>query len=185
MKVVPTRLKEVVLVDPDVFRDARGFFLEVFHARKYEEAGLRVTFVQDNHSRSSRGTLRGLHGQLRHSQGKLVRVIQGEIFDVAVDARPQSNTFGQWVGETLSAENFRLLYIPPGFLHGFCVTSDIAEVEYKCTDFYDKVDEVGVLWSDPDLQIQWPIQNPLLSAKDQANPRFKDMKAQFEVYRAR
>lgn len=183
MKVSPTRIKEVVLVEPDVYRDSRGFFLEWFHSRKYGEAGLPTAFVQDNHSRSSQGTLRGLHAQLRHPQGKLVRALQGEIFDVAVDARPGSPTFGQWAGERLSADNFRMLYVPPGFFHGFCVTSPFAEVEYKCTDFYDPSDEIGVPWNDPDLRIHWPLAAPLLSAKDKAHPTFKELGGKLEAYR--
>jgi dTDP-4-dehydrorhamnose 3,5-epimerase len=184
MRFSPTRLKDVILVEPDVFKDPRGFFLETYHSKKFEEAGLKDVFVQDNHSQSVAGTLRGLHGQLYHPQGKLVSVTQGEVFDVAVDARPGSPTFGQWVGEVLSESNLRLLYIPPGFLHGFCVTSAFAKVEYKCTDFYDSSDEVGVRWDDPDLDIQWPLSDPLLSGKDAVLPTFKEMKAKFEFYRS-
>ncbi|HTC22669.1 MAG TPA: dTDP-4-dehydrorhamnose 3,5-epimerase [bacterium] len=184
MRFLPTRLKDVVLVEPDVFKDSRGFFSETYHLKKFEEAGLKTVFVQDNHSQSKEGTLRGLHGQLRHPQGKLVHVTQGEAFDVAVDARPDSPTFGQWVGEALSETNHLLLYIPPGFLHGFCVMSPVAKVEYKCTDFYDPSDEVGVRWDDPDLAIQWPHRNPILSAKDAALRAFGEMKAKFELYRS-
>lgn len=169
MKFIQTGLPGVLLIEPDVFRDARGFFLETFHARKYREGGIPYDFVQDNHSRSQRGTLRGLHAQLRRPQGKLVRAVKGEIFDVAVDIRKGSPTFGKWVGATLSEENFRQLFIPPGFAHGFCVLSEIAEVEYKCTDFYDKADEIGVLWSS--AGIDWPVKEPLLSPKDAALPR--------------
>jgi dTDP-4-dehydrorhamnose 3,5-epimerase len=183
MRFSPTRLKDVILVEPDVFEDKRGSFSETYHLKKFEEAGLKPVFVQDNHSQSVEGTLRGLHGQLYHPQGKLVRVTQGEAFDVAVDARPNSPTFGQWVGEMLSDANRLQLYIPPGFLHGFCVVTTIAKVEYKCTDFYDSSDEVGVRWDDPDLSIRWPRLNPILSGKDAALPTFKEMKAKFEFYR--
>jgi len=183
MRLTPTRLKDVLVVEPDVFKDNRGFFLESFHARKFAEAGLKAVFVQDNHSRSGKGTLRGLHAQVRKPQGKLIRVVQGEIFDVAVDARPDSPTFGEWVGETLSAGNFRQFYVPPGFLHGFCVTGDFAEVEYKCTDFYDPSDEIGVRWNDPRLAIRWPVSDPVLSAKDKGLPGFDEIKEKLEIYR--
>ncbi len=185
MRLTPTRLKDVLIVEPDVFKDNRGFFLESYHSRKFAEAGLKVVFVQDNHSRSGKGTLRGLHAQLKNPQGKLMRVVQGEIFDVAVDARPGSPSFGQWVGEKLSAENFRQFYIPPGFLHGFCVTGDFAEVEYKCTDFYDPSDEVGVRWDDPDLKIQWPVAGPVLSEKDKKLPSFREIAGKLEIYRTK
>ena len=161
-----TDLPEVIVVEPDVYRDDRGFFVESYHLQKYRDGGIPVTFVQDNHSRSVRGTLRGLHAQLRRPQGKLVRVPQGEIFDVAVDVRRGSPTFGRWTAVTLSAENFRQCYIPPGFVHGFCVLSESAEIEYKCTDFYDPGSEITVLWNDPQLGIPWPVCDPLLSAKD-------------------
>ena len=149
MKVRATELPEVLIVEPEVFEDERGFFLETYHARKYAEAGIPAVFVQDNHSRSRRCTLRGLHAQGRHPQGKLVRVTQGEIFDVAVDIRPRSATFGRWVGMRLSAQSFRQAYIPPGFAHGFCVLSERAEVVYKCTEFHDPSDEIGIVWNDP------------------------------------
>jgi len=184
MRFLPTKLSGLVLIEPEVRRDSRGFFLEFYHAHKFTEAGIPVTFVQDNHSRSVQGTLRGLHAQLNHPQGKLVRAIQGEIFDVVVDARPHSPTFGQWEGIALSSENFRLLYVPAGFLHGFCVLSPTVEVEYKCSDFYDPADEVGVHWNDPKLKIQWPVSSPILSAKDAALPTFDEMKAKFELYRS-
>ncbi len=170
MKFTPTALPEVVLVDPDVHRDDRGFFLEVFHGRKYADGGIDVAFVQDNHSRSVRGILRGLHGQIRQPQGKLVRAIEGEIFDVAVDARVGSPSFGRWVGVVLSGENFKQLYVPPGFLHGFCVLSERADVEYKCTDFYNPTDEISVRWDDPAIGIEWPLTDPILSAKDRDAP---------------
>jgi dTDP-4-dehydrorhamnose 3,5-epimerase len=177
MRFEPTEIPDVIRVEPRIFRDARGFFLESFHEAKFAEAGVRARFVQDNHSRSSRGTLRGLHMQVSFAQGKLVRCTAGEVFDVAVDVRRGSKTFGKWVGETLSAENFRQLWVPPGFLHGFCVTSDSAEIQYKCTELYHPEDELGVLWSDPDLGIRWPVTEPLLSAKDAALPRLRDVEA--------
>jgi len=170
MNLIPTSLPGVLIIEPRVFRDERGFFLEVYHAQRYREAGLDVTFVQDNHSRSTRGTLRGLHWQAERPQGKLVRVLAGEIYDVAVDIRPDSPTFGQWVGFTLSADNFRQAWIPPGFAHGFCVTSEVAEVEYKCTDFYDPPSERGLIWNDPAVGIAWPIQDPILSPRDRQHP---------------
>lgn len=167
MKITPTDLPEVLLVEPDVHRDARGFFLETWHARRYAEAGLDVPFVQDNHSRSGHGTLRGLHVQLAKPQGKLVRASVGEIFDVAVDIRHDSPNFGRYVGVVLSAENFCQLWIPEGFAHGFCVISDIAEMQYKCTDVYDPTSELTIAWDDPTIGIQWPLEKPLLSGKDQ------------------
>lgn len=167
MRLLPTeRLPEVVVVEPDVFRDSRGFFLETWHQTKYHAAGLPETFVQDNHSFSNRNVLRGLHAQLRRPQGKLVRALAGEILDVAVDIRPGSPTFGQWAGEILSGENFRQLWIPPGFAHGFSVLSETAHVLYKCTDFYDREDEVCLLWNDPAIGIDWRVENPVLSDKD-------------------
>ena len=171
MKLIETDLPGVLVLEPQVFRDERGFFLETYHQQKYAELGITPTFVQDNHSRSQRGTLRGLHAQLRRPQGKLVRVIEGEVFDVAVDIRRGSPTFGKWAGAWISSENFRQIYIPPGFAHGFCVTSEIAQVEYKCTDFYDPTSEISLQWNDPDLAVDWPlaeIGSPLLSKKDLA-----------------
>ena len=175
MKVVATALPEVLLIEPHVHQDSRGFFLETYQARKYQEAGMTEAFVQDNHSRSAGRTLRGLHAQRCHPQGKLVRVVQGEVFDVAVDIRPSSKTFCQWVGVMLSAQNFRQLYIPPGFAHGFCVMSDSAEVEYKCTDFYEPGDEIGIRWNDPNIGIVWPIVDPLLSDRDRDAPYLNDI----------
>ena len=177
MKFIETALPGVLIVEPDVHRDARGFFLETFHALKYREGGIDAAFVQDNHSRSVRGTLRGLHAQLLRPQGKLVRAVQGEIFDVAVDIRPGSATFGKWVGEKLTADGFRQMFIPPGFAHGFCVLSETAEVEYKCTSFYDRSDEIGVRWNDPQVGIDWPIADPLLSEKDAALPTLSELRA--------
>jgi dTDP-4-dehydrorhamnose 3,5-epimerase len=176
MRFRPTELPDVILVEPDVHRDERGFFLETFHAQKYAEGGIPGPFVQDNHSRSVRGTLRGLHAQRRHPQGKLVRAVEGEMFDVAVDIRPSSPTFGRWVGVRLSGENFHQLYIPPGFAHGFCVLSERVHVEYKCTDFYRQDDEIGVAWDDPDIGIAWPEAERIISAKDRALPRLRDVR---------
>jgi len=170
MKFLPTDLPGVTLIEPDVYRDDRGFFLETYHERKYAEGGIPGPFVQDNHSFSGRGTLRGLHAQLRKPQGKLVRAVEGEMFDVAVDIRPDSTTFGRWFGIVLSGENFRQLWVPPGFAHGFCVLSERVHVEYKCTGFYDPADEVSIAWNDPRIGIRWPIGAPTLSAKDQAAP---------------
>ena len=166
MKFEVTPLPSVLIIEPDVYKDARGFFLETFHATKYAEGGVVGPFVQDNHSHSARGTLRGLHAQLRKPQGKLVRAVQGEMFDVAVDIRKGSPTFGKWFGVTLSGANFRQLYIPPGFAHGFCVVSDELDVEYKCTDFYDPSDEVTIAWNDPRIAIAWPVAEPVLSKRD-------------------
>jgi dTDP-4-dehydrorhamnose 3,5-epimerase len=175
MKFVPTAIPEVVFVEPQVFRDDRGFFLEVYHQGKFEQGGLPGAFVQDNHSYSIRGTLRGLHAQLQNPQGKLVRAIQGEIFDVAVDIRPESPTFGRFVSAVLSGENLCQLWVPPGFAHGFCVTSDSAHVQYKCTTLYDRADEVSVAWDDPAIGIPWPAASPLLSPKDLAAPKLAEI----------
>jgi dTDP-4-dehydrorhamnose 3,5-epimerase len=161
-------LPDVILVVPDVHRDARGFFLETWHARKYAEGGITAEFVQDNQSRSTRGILRGLHAQLRSPQGKLVRAARGEVFDVAVDIRPGSPSFGRFAAATLSEANGEQLWVPPGFAHGFCVLSDEADVEYKCTTFYDPTDEIAIQWDDPAIGIRWPVEDPLLSARDRA-----------------
>jgi dTDP-4-dehydrorhamnose 3,5-epimerase len=173
MQVLQTKLPGVVIIEPKVFRDERGFFLETYHARRYSEAGLELPFVQDNHSRSGKDTLRGLHFQRTKPQGKLVRAIAGKIFDVAADIDPASATFGTWVGVFLSEDNFRQLYVPPGYAHGFCVVSDVAEVEYKCTEFYDQSDEGGVMWDDPVLAIDWPTRVPVLSQRDLSHPRLR------------
>ena len=166
MNVIATALPGVLIIEPRVFRDERGFFLETFHAERYRDAGIALEFVQDNHSRSRRDTLRGLHFQRRRPQGKLVRAVEGTIFDVAADVTPGSPTFGRWVSVELSAENFRQMYVPPGYAHGFCVLTEEAQVEYKCTDFYDPADETGVMWNDPVLGIAWPTVTPVLSARD-------------------
>lgn len=170
MRFVRTELEGVLMVEPDVHRDGRGYFLETYHADKYRAGGIDGPFVQDNHSQSIAGTLRGLHLQCRRPQGKLIRVIEGTIFDVAVDVRRGSPSFGRWLGMTLSAENFKQCFVPPGFAHGFCVMSPIAQIEYKCTDLYDPGSEIGIAWDDPVLAIEWPITRPLLSKRDQTNP---------------
>jgi dTDP-4-dehydrorhamnose 3,5-epimerase len=170
MQVLTTALPGVLIIEPRVFRDERGFFLETYHAARYAEAGLALPFVQDNHSRSRKGTLRGLHFQRTRPQGKLVRAIEGAIYDVAADVTPGSPTYGPWVGVTLSADDFRQIYVPPGYAHGFCVISDVAQVEYKCTDVYDPTDEGGVMWNDPVLGIPWPIDVPVLSDRDTRHP---------------
>ena len=175
MKVISTSLKGVMLIEPSVFEDKRGFFMETYQQKKYRESGIDPDFVQDNLSYSVRGTLRGLHYQCPHAQAKLVQVIAGEIFDVAVDIRMGSPTFGKWTGVHLSDKNKQQLYIPEGFAHGFCVISETAFFTYKCSDFYAPDSEWGILWSDPDIRIEWPIENPLLSDKDRKYPCLKDL----------
>ena len=175
MKFLRTELEGLIVVEPDVYRDPRGFFLESYNARKYAEGGIPATFVQDNHSASVRGTLRGLHAQRSRPQGKLVRVIEGAVLDVAVDVRRRSPTFGRWIGVELTAENLRQCWVPPGFLHGFCVLSERAQLEYKVTDFYDPRDEIGVIWNDPRIGIDWPLKDPVLSAKDVKLPRLEEI----------
>ncbi|MEX1033612.1 MAG: dTDP-4-dehydrorhamnose 3,5-epimerase [Cellvibrionaceae bacterium] len=176
MKVTATAIPDVKLIEPKVFGDERGFFLETFQAERYKnEAGIDLPFVQDNYSRSGRGVLRGLHLQKTKPQGKLVRVAKGEVFDVAVDLRPDSPTFKRWVGDTLSESNYKQLWIPPGFAHGFLVLSSYADFEYKCTDYYDPADEACLAWNDPDIGIEWPVSNPTLSDKDRAGLRLKQL----------
>jgi dTDP-4-dehydrorhamnose 3,5-epimerase len=170
VRVSDAGLPGVLLIEPDVYRDPRGFFLETYHADKFRAIGITVAFVQDNHSQSSLGTLRGLHLQTARPQAKLVRVIEGEIFDVAVDVRRGSPTFGKWCGSVLTAERLVECYIPPGFAHGFAVTSPTAQVEYKCSDIYDAASEIGIAWDDPALAIHWPVSRPLLSDRDRRNP---------------
>ncbi len=182
MKFLPTQLPGVLIVEPDVHRDQRGWFLETYQVRKYQEGGIPLPFVQDNCSSSVRETLRGLHLQLRRPQGKLIRVIRGEIFDVAVDTRRGSPTFANWVGVILSGQDFRQVYIPPGFAHGFCVLSDVAEVEYKCTELYEPGGEVTICWNDSRIGIQWPIVNPILSSKDAAGTLLNDLLSQLPDY---
>lgn len=175
------RLPEVILVEPDVLKDDRGYFLETYHPEKIAKGGITATFVQDNQSFSIKNTLRGLHAQLRRPQGKLVRAVLGEIFDVAVDIRPGSPTFGKWDGAVLSGENFLQLYIPPGFAHGFSVLSATAHVLYKCTDLYVRDDEIGIVWNDPEIGIDWRVTDPLLSARDAALPRLAALSARLRV----
>lgn len=170
MIVSRTTLEGVLLIQPTVYRDERGFFMETFQAKRYLEAGIPAPFVQDNVSFSVRGTLRGLHFQIRHPQAKLVQALSGEIFDVMVDVRPGSPTFGQWEGFTLSDRNGHQLFIPEGFAHGFCVISETAHFLYKCNAYYCPEDEGGILWSDPDIGIQWPIADPIISPKDLNQP---------------
>lgn len=174
MKVIETKLSGVLIIEPKVFGDHRGFFMETWSQEKYREAGINETFVQDNLSMSKKGTLRGLHFQKPNTQGKLVYVLQGEVFDVIVDVRVSSPTFGQWIAERISADNKRQIYIPSGFAHGFCVTSDVALFAYKCTDKYNPQAEASVLWDDPDLNIPWPVDSPEISAKDSQGTRLVD-----------
>ena len=171
---IPTKIPEVILIEPRVFSDSRGFFLESYQKKRFAEAGIKFEFVQDNHSQSEQGILRGLHYQIQQPQGKLVRVISGEIFDVAVDLRRSSPTFGKWVGDSLSSENRRMLLVPPGFAHGFVVTSATAEVLYKATDYYAPQWERTIVWNDPTLNIDWPLKEkvPILSVKDKAGVLF-------------
>ena len=179
MKATPTALTEVLLIEPRVFGDARGFFFESYNRRVLAAAGLAAEIVQDNHSRSKRGVLRGLHYQVQHAQGKLVRVTEGEVFDVVVDLRRSSPTFARWVGVSLSSENRRMLWIPPGFAHGFLVVSDVAEFLYKTTDYWYPEFERTLLWNDPAIAIDWPLsETPTLAAKDAAGTPL----AQAEVY---
>ena len=175
MEIIKTSIPEVIVFVPPVFTDSRGYFLETYQQRKYAEAGIPKPFVQDNQSYSTKNVLRGLHFQLHHPQGKLVRVIQGSVFDVAIDIRKNSPTFGKWHGEILSAENKKQMYIPENFAHGFCVLSDSAEFVYKCTDFYVPGDEVGLIWNDPQVGVKWPIEQPILSDKDAVLPSWAEV----------
>ncbi len=175
MKIIPTPLDGVLIIEPRVFEDSRGFFMETFHRERYRAAGIPSEFVQDNLSGSRKGALRGLHFQVARPQAKLVQVLTGEIFDVAVDIRPGAPGFGQWTGVRLSDKNRRQLFIPEGFAHGFCVLSDLAHFAYKCSDFYMPEDEGGILWSDPDIGIEWPVKDPIVSEKDRNHPRLADL----------
>ena len=176
MKISHTNLRDCVIIEPQIFADERGFFLETFHADRYQqEAGIDLRFVQDNHSRSTKGVLRGLHFQKTKPQGKLVRVVHGEVYDVAVDMRKGSATYGQWESFVLSGDNKKQVWVPPGFAHGFVVLSASADFEYKCTDYYDPSDEDSILWNDPDLNIPWPIAHPVLSTKDASANRLVDL----------
>jgi dTDP-4-dehydrorhamnose 3,5-epimerase len=184
LKVTPTPIPGVLVVEPRVFHDPRGYFLETFHREKFRQAGLPERFVQDNHSYSEgRGILRGMHAQLRHPQGKLVRAVTGEVFDVAVDLRPDSPAFGTWHGELLSGDNRRQLYVPPGCAHGFLMMSDSAHFEYKCTDLYDRDDEIGLAWDDPQVAIRWPGVTPHLNDRDRTWPRLAELLPRLEPYR--
>ena len=182
MKVTPTRIPDVLLIEPNVFGDQRGFFMETYHAQEFAEQGIAEVFVQDNHSRSGKDVLRGLHYQLEQPQGKLVRAVAGTVFDVAVDIRQGSPTFGQWVGVELSGSNHLQVYIPPGFAHGFCVLSETADVLYKCTDFYAPETEHGIQWNDPAIGIEWPGQDFVISEKDQGNKALSEMQDLLPVY---
>ena len=176
MKITKTQLKDCFVVEPDIFEDERGFFLETYNKDKYKKIpNFPETFVQDNHSKSKKGTLRGLHFQIKDPQGKLVRVVSGEVFDVAVDIREESETYGLWHGEYLSGSNKKQLWVPPGFAHGFLVLSDQADFEYKCSSFYNPLDEGCIIWNDPDINIGWPIENPRLSQKDLSGQFLKDV----------
>lgn len=182
MKLTATPLPGVLLVEPRVFRDERGFFLEVWNAATFAAQGLDAAFVQDNHSLSQHGTLRGLHVQLPKSQGKLVRCTEGTIFDVAVDIRRGSPTFGRWFAVELSAENFRQLWVPPDYAHGFCVLSPRAQVEYKCTELYDPAGDLSIAWNDPAIGVDWPLEAPLLSPKDQQARRLEELADRLPLY---
>lgn len=176
MNVIKTDIEGVLIIEPQVFGDDRGFFLETFQSKRYaQEAGITQEFVQDNHSRSTYGVLRGLHFQKTKPQGKLVRVVSGEVFDVAVDIRSGSPTYGQWAGTHLSAENKRQFWVPPGMAHGFVVLSETADFEYKCTDYYDPNDEACLLWNDSEIGIDWPVDEPILSAKDKLGLPLKEL----------
>lgn len=176
MRFIPVDiLSEVIIIEPDAYGDDRGYFLETFQVQRYSEYGITDTFVQDNQSFSMKNVLRGLHYQLNHPQGKLVRVVQGKVLDVAVDIRLHSPTFGKWISVVLSSENHRQLYIPEGFAHGFCVLSESAFFCYKCTDYYDASSEHGIIWNDPNLNIDWKITNPVLSIKDTEYPGIDDV----------
>ncbi len=175
MNIIETVLPGVLIIEPKVFGDARGFFIETFQVERYRDAGITLPFVQDNHSRSPRGVLRGLHFQRTRPQGKLVRVSRGAVYDVAVDIDPASPTCGRYVGVELSDDNHRQLWIPPGFAHGFCVLSDVADFEYKCTDLYFPEDEGGLIWNDAEVGILWPIDAPRLSDKDTRNPSLREL----------
>ena len=175
MNVTETKLPGVLIIEPKVFGDSRGFFKETFQVQRYREVGIEYDFVQDNHSRSQKGVLRGLHFQITKPQGKLVSCSQGAVYDVAVDVNPLSATFGQYVGIELTEDNHRQFWVPPGYAHGFCVLTDTADFQYKCTDYYDSSDEGGLIWNDPDVAINWPIGQPLLSEKDAKLPLLKEL----------
>ncbi len=175
MNIITTSLEGVLIIEPGVFEDNRGFFMETYNQNKYQKSGINRLFIQDNLSYSVRSTLRGLHFQIKHPQAKLVQVIKGEIFDVAVDIRKGSPTFGKWTGVVLSAQNKRQMFIPEDFAHGFCVISETAYLLYKCSDFYAPDDEGGIIWSDPDISIEWPVKDPIISEKDKHYPRLCEL----------
>jgi dTDP-4-dehydrorhamnose 3,5-epimerase len=182
MNFVRTSLTGVIIVEPDLFRDGRGFFLETFRRDKYARGGIDREFCQDNQSRSARNTIRGLHAQRQHPQGKLVRAVTGSIYDVVVDIRRGSPSYLKWIAVELSADNFRQVYVPPGFAHGICITSEFADIEYKCTDYYDPADELRIAWNDPSIGIPWPVENPILSEKDRRAGTIADEIALLPVY---
>jgi dTDP-4-dehydrorhamnose 3,5-epimerase len=179
MKIIETELDGVVVIEPNVFNDQRGYFFETYNQNRYQEAGIKSNFVQDNLSFSKKGTLRGMHYQHPHDQAKLVQVIQGEVFDVVVDIRRESPTFGKWIGQNISDENKQQIFVPEGFAHGFCVLSETALFHYKCSDFYAPECEGGIHWSDPDVAIDWPLDSPMVSEKDGAFSRLKDIAKDF------
>jgi len=174
LNVIETSLPGVWVIEPTVYADERGFFMETYHSARFQALGIPAAFVQDNHSRSIRGVLRGLHYQEPNPQGKLVRCVRGAVYDVAVDVRKGSPQFGKWTSAELTEDNKRLFWVPPGFAHGFCALSDVAEIAYKCTAFYDPKSDHSILWNDPDIGITWPVSKPSLSPKDAAAPRLKD-----------
>ena len=178
MKIITTSIKGILIIKPVTFRDKRGFFMETYNRNRYNASGINATFVQDNLSCSLKNTVRGLHFQIKHPQAKLIQVITGEIFDVAVDLRPGSATFGKWIGILLSDENRRQVFIPEGFAHGFCVLSEFALFYYKCSDFYAPDDEGGIIWSDPDIGIEWPVENPIISEKDKQYQKLSGLTAE-------
>ncbi len=175
MNIITTSIEGVFIIEPKVFKDSRGFFMETYNQNRYVEAGINRKYVQDNLSFSVQGTVRGLHYQINHPQAKLIQVITGEIFDVAVDIRPGSSTFGQWIGVHLTDQNMRQLFISEGFAHGFCILSETAHLSYKCSDFYVPDDEGGIIWSDPGIGIDWPVEDPIISEKDKGYPNLSDL----------
>ena len=177
--MITSKLDGILIIEPKVFGDNRGFFMESYNHAKFAEIGIDLTFVQDNHSRSARGVVRGLHYQINPGQDKLVRVIRGSVFDVVVDIRRKSPTFGRWEGFYLSEENRKQVFVPKGFAHGFCVTSEMAEFEYKCSEYYSPQDERGIIWNDPEIGVKWPVAEPILSQRDLKLPRFRDIAADF------
>jgi dTDP-4-dehydrorhamnose 3,5-epimerase len=176
MNVIETKLPGVLIIEPKVFGDSRGFFKETYQAQRYLEAGIEYDFVQYNYSRSQKGVIRGLHFQANKPQGKIVSCSQGAVFDVAADVDPTSATFGQYVGIELTEDNHRQLWVPPGYAHGFCALTDFADFDYKCTEYYDPSNESGIIWNDPDINIDWPIKNPILSEKDSKLPKLRSLK---------